>query len=341
MKKLKLLFITPKIHEQHDDFAFTSLWARAFSDAGFEVMTICMEKGESSLPFPVYSMGKEDGLPKWRSLLRYWRLIIGLKYDRVFVHMSAPMLGAGCWWWWLRGIPTYFWYTHYTQPMSLKIGGRMVKRMFCAMKGSLPQYEGDPRKVVTGHGIDTKFWDVPELLEDEREPATHLLAVHRISRSKRLDLLIKAMEFLPAEYTLTHYGRTQDPGDDVKFEGEIKELIAKSGLENRVKLMGSVPMPELRKIYPRYRVIANMVPQTIDKSAIEAMYCGLTPVLARDHAAAIGLPSAPKSEDPKDIADYILNLRLMSRDELRRIIDEKHSLASLVQKMSVYIREGN
>lgn len=340
MKRLKLLFITPKIHERHDDFAFTSLWARAFADAGFEVITICMEKGESSLPFPVYSLGKEEGLPHWRNVLRYWRLLLGLRYDRVFVHMSAPMLGAGCWWWWLCRIPTYFWYTHYTQPLSLKIGGRMVKRFFCAMQGSLPQYDQDPRKTVTGHGIDTRFWDVPELPDAEREPLTHLLAVHRISRSKRLHLILQALESLPPEYTLTHYGRTQDPGDDVKYESEVKALAETPKLKGRVRFMGSVPMPELRDVYPHYRVIANLVPQTIDKSALEAMYCGLTPVLARDHAAAIGYPTAPKSEEPSDIAEYIRNLTPMPREELRKIIDAKHSLPSLVEKMAAYIREG-
>ncbi len=341
MKKIKLLFITPKIHERHDDFAFTSLWARAFFEAGFDVTAVCMEKGVCSLPFPVYSLGKEEGLSRWRSLLRYFRLIIGLKYDRVFVHMSAPLLGFGSWYWWLRRIPTYFWYTHYTRPLSLKIGAHMVKRMFCAMKGSLPHYEGDPRKIVTGHGIDTLFWDVPEIPEAEHEPATHLLAVNRISRSKRLHLILRALEFLPPEYTLTHYGRPQDPGDDVKYEAEVKTLAESSALKGRIKFMGSVPMPELRQVYPRYRVIANLVPQTIDKSVLEAMYLGLTPIIAPDQAEAIGYPDSPKSLSPEDIANFILNLKLKKREDLRRIILERHSLKSLVRRMSEYIIKGN
>lgn len=340
MEKQKLLFITPKINVKDDDFAFTSLWAKAFADAGFDVQVICMQKGENTLDLPVYSLGKEEGLPRWRSVLRFQKLIMTLDYDRVFVHMSARWLGAGCWWWWLKRIPTYLWFTHYTQPFSLKLGGRMVKRFFCAMQGSLPHYDHDPRKTVTGHGIDTAFWDVPETPESEREPAQHLLAVHRISRSKRLDLVLRALEILPAEYTLTHYGRPQDPGDDVQYEQEMKRLIESPKLVGRVKFMGSVPMPELRKVYPRFRVMVNMVPKTIDKSVLEGMYCGLTPVMARDQAAAIGYPTAPADETPEKVAEYIRGMSLNTREELRRMVMEKHSLKSLLEKMAVYIREG-
>ncbi|MFA6429342.1 MAG: glycosyltransferase family 4 protein [Patescibacteria group bacterium] len=341
MTRQRLLFITPKIHERDDDFAFTSLWARAFANAGFDVTVICTEKREHSLPFPVYSLGREEGLPRWRQFLRLQKLLMTLKYDRVFVHMSAVYLASGAWWWALRRIPTYLWYTHYTKPWYLTLGAPVVKRMFAAMSASLPQFDGDPRKIVTGHGIDTDFWNVPAVPEEEREPATHLLAVHRISQSKRLHLVLRALALLPKEYTLTHYGRPQDPRYDPAYEQEIRSLINSPELVGRVRLMGAVPMPELRAISPRYRVVINMVPKTIDKSVLEAMYCGCTPVIARDHAEAIGYPDAPKSEDPKDIADFILHLQLKSREELRQIIDEKHSLPALVERMAVYIRAGN
>ena len=337
----RLLFITPKIHEKDDDFAFTSLWAKAFAAAGFEVTVICGHKGETSLTMPVISVGGEKGWPHWKSFLYFQKLILTIPHDRVFVHMNPRWLAAGAWYWWLRRIPTYLWYTHYTQPLSLRIADKIVKRIFCAMKESLPQYNNDPRKVITGHGIDTVFWDVPALPDAEREPATHLLAVHRISRSKRLDLVLRALELLPPEYTLTHYGRPQDPGDDVAYEQEMKRLIESPKLQGRVKFMGSVPMPSLRQVYPKFRVMVNMVPKTIDKSVLEAMYCGLTPVMARDQAEAIGYPDAPAGETPQDVANFILNLKIMPREELRRIVDEKHSLPRLVERMAEYIRAGN
>lgn len=338
---MKLLFITPKIKEDDDDFAFASLWAKEFAKQGFEVTVICLERGKHSLPFPVYSLGKEEGLPNWRWFLRFQKLILTIPHDRVFVHMNPRWLAAGAWYWWVRKIPTYLWYTHYTRPLSLRIGDKIVKRMFAATADCLPQYNNDPRKVVTGHGIDTEFWNTPLVSIDERKPMTSLLAVHRISRSKRIDIVLRALKFLPKEFTLTHYGRPQDPRADLEYYEEIKKLAESPELKGRVHFMGPVPMPDLKKIYPRYRVLVNMVPDTIDKTVLEAMYSGVTPVITSGHAKAIGFPNAPKDASPEAVAEYIKNMKVEEPEYLRSIVREKHSLSGLVQKMGEYIKKGN
>lgn len=336
----KLLFITPKIDETHDDLAFASLWAKAFKDAGFDVTVICTHQGSHSLDFPVYSLGGERGVSRLGQFIKFQKLITSLSYDRVFVHMTPRWLGAGAWWWRWKEIPAYLWFTHYTRTLALRIGEIAVKRMFAATKECLPYYEGDPRKVVTGHGIDTGFWNTPEIPAAEREPVTHLLAVHRISRSKRFDLVLRALALLPPEYHLTHYGRPQDPRTDPAYGDELRKLVEELHLQGRVKFMGSVPMPELRKIYPRFTSFINLVPRTIDKTVLEAMYCGLTPVITRGHAEAIGYPDAPTDDSPEAIAEFIKSLQPKSRAELQKIVVEKHSLVSLVKKMSAYICAG-
>jgi len=338
MKK-RLLFITPKINDKDDDVAFAALWAKGFSEAGFDVTIICGEKGETSLE-NVYSVEHKQG-GRFGSLFRFWKLMFSLKYDRVFVHMNTRWLAAGAVYWKLRGIPTYFWFTHYTRTTSLKIGEIAVTRFFCATKESLPHYDGDPRKIVTGHGIDTEYWNVPELPDSERQDEKHLLAVHRISRSKRLDVVLKALALLPSEYRLTHYGRPLDPSIDNNYQGEIETLVKDLGLSDRVRFMGSVPMPSLKEIYPRFRVFINLVPKTIDKSALEAMYCGLTPVIIQGHAEAIGYPDFPKEDTPEGIAEFIRGMRLHSREELQSIVEQGHSMKSLINKMSSFIMLGN
>ncbi|HWQ99432.1 MAG TPA: glycosyltransferase family 4 protein [Candidatus Methylomirabilis sp.] len=338
---MRLLFITPRIDERHDDLAFASLWAKAFADAGYEVTVIAGEVGTHTLSLPVHSVGHEQGGSWLRSFLRFQKLVVSLKYDRVFVHMNTRWLAAGAWYWWMRRIPVYLWFTHYTRTASFRIGEICLKRMFAATKESLPQFEGDPRKIVTGHGIDTKFWDVPELPDAERESATHLLCVHRISRSKRFELVLKALALLPSEYRVTHYGKPQDPSQDPEYAAEIDGLVSSLGLKDRVRFMGAIPMPELRKVYPHYRAFINLVPRTIDKSALEAMYCGLTPVMTRGHSDAIGYPDAPFDDSPEAAALFIKTMTMKPRAELRRIVEEGHSLKRLVEKMSVYIRPGN
>lgn len=337
---MRLLFITPKIDECHDDLAFASLWAQAFIDAGYELVVICGEKGETRLTCPVYSLGHVPGESRWRSLFRFERLICTLSYDRVFVHLGQRWLGAGSWWWKLRSIPAYVWYTHYTNPFSLRLGMSAVKRAFAATADSLPQYTGDPRKIITGHGIDTRFWNVIPKPDSEREPVTHLLAVHRLSRSKRLELVIRALALLPESYQLTHYGRPQDPINDAGYFEELQQLVHALGLDNRVHFMGSVPMPALRDIYPRFRVFINMAPRTIDKTVLEAMYAGLTPIVTRSQADGVGELTAPVDDSPEAIATYIKSLQLVATDKLRSIIDQRHSLRALIEKMSIYIQPG-
>lgn len=337
---LKLLFITPKIDESHDDLAFASLWAKAFSDAGFDVTVICTAKGETSLDIPVISLGGETGTPRWKQVLRFWKLLLTMPHDRAFVHMTPRWLFMGCWYWWLKKIPSYLWFTHYTNTISLKVGSRVAKRMFAATKECLPHYEGSPKKVVTGHGIDTSFWKTEPVPEEAREPKTHLLAVHRISRSKRFELVLKALAHLPSEYRLTHYGRPQDPRFDPTYQQEIESLIASLNLQDRVELKGSIPMRDLRSIYPRYRSFINMVPQTIDKSVLEAMYCGLTPIMNRGQAEAISYPNSPENDEPETVAQFIQSMELTSREELQRIVREGHGLDRLIEKMSEFIRPG-
>ncbi len=337
---MRLLFITPRIDERHDDLAFASLWAQAFIDAGYDVMVICGEKGETRLTCPVYALGHVPGQSRVRSFLRFQKLICSLKYDRVFVHLGQRWLGAGAWWWKMRSIPTYLWYTHYTNPLSLRIGMWATKRAFAATKDSLPHYEGDMRKVVTGHGIDTAFWKMDHIPLVQREPETHLLAVHRLSRSKRLELAIQALTYLPSEYTLTHYGRPQDPINDAGYAEELRALVKGLGLQNRVRFMGAIPMPDLRAIYPRYQRIINMAPRTIDKTVLEAMYAGLTPIVTRTQAEAIGEIQCPATDDPRDIAAYIRSSPIVPRQVLQEVVEARHSLRALIEKISSYVRLG-
>lgn len=333
---MKLLFIAHKIHEKDDDFAFTSLWVKEFIRQGFEVEVICLEKGVHSGGFPVYSLGKESGAGRIKTILNFWRLILTLKYDRVFVHMNPKWVQAGALYWWIRGIPVYLWYTHYTMHLPLRVSHFLCKRLFAATAESMPQYNGDPKKVVTGHGIDVGFWSAEPLSRDNHLPQNELLSVHRICRSKRLHLAVEALKYLPEEYNLTVYGRVLEQD----YYQEVLGLIEKLNLGSRVRFRGSVPMPELRKVYPQYQIMINMALETIDKTILEGMLFGVTPITTAGNAKAIGLPSAPKDDIPETIADFVLHAELLPQDKLCNIVKEGHSLKSLVRKMGEYIKAG-
>ncbi len=334
---MKLLFITQKIHERDDDLAFVLLWIKEFERQGMDVEVICLEKQEYTGTTPVHSLGKEKGYGRFKRTLIFLSYIFRLKYDRVFIHMNPEYATLGGCYWTIRGIPMYLWYTHYQMYLHLRVAGWLCKRMFAATPQSLPQYEGSKKKVILGHGIDLSFWQHGPTTKPPDAPF-HLVSVHRICRSKRLELVILALLHLPVEYDLTVYGRDVEKD----YYSELVALVKKHGLEQRVHFKGPLPMPELKQVYPRYRLMVNMAMETIDKTMLEGMLYGLYPVTTPGNAKAIGLPLAPDAETPEAVASFILSKQWERYDEayLKQIVEEKHSLQSLVKQMNTYIKPG-
>ncbi len=328
---MKLLFITQKLHAQD---TFGILWINEFRRQGFDVTVLCLEDRVSPQEFPVYSMGKEKGYGKIRQVLRFWQLIGSLSYDRVFIHMSPVwgMLGAPVFI--ARRKPTYLWYTHYKLSFSMRVVGWYAKRLFCATPQSLPQYEGYSKKVVIGHGIDLTVWPKRE---NHTENSHELLMVHRLSRSKRVEIVLQALMHLP-EYTLVIYGIEAEKD----YVRELRKLIEKLSLSDRVTFKGTIPMTDLPSIYQSHRLILNMATETIDKTMLEAMTCGCYPVVTQRNAEAIGIPLAP-NDDGKGVTDFIQQYHEqipMRADEMYRVVETRHGLRGLIAKMGSFIMPG-
>ncbi len=331
-KYKKLLFITQKIDEQDDDLAFVTQWVDEFILIGYEVEVLCLQQGSFDDRFPVFSLGKEKGYKKLKRIFRFYKYIFSNKHDRVFVHMNPEYFTLGGWYWYLKGVPMYLWYTHYTTHIHLKLAGFFCQRMFAATKQSLPQYEGDQKKVVTGHGVDVDYWCSENKCLDSRK----MVMVHRLSRSKRVELGIQALKFLPKEYTLTIYGRPVDS----QYYKELQAVVKENGLAERVTFKGPVPMPELRTLYLQYSIMINMASETIDKTMLEAMCNGTYPVTTSNNSKAIGLSKSPVNDSPKVIAEFIKSgvIESLNGIELLSIVKERHSLDSLINTLSGYIK---
>jgi glycosyltransferase involved in cell wall biosynthesis len=333
--KTTLLFLTQKIDEQDDDLAFVAQWIDQFIAKDFEVKVICLEKGEFDDRFSVYSLGKEEGLGTVRRLIRFFKYIFTLKYDTVFVHMNPEYFTLGGWFWFLSRKPMYLWYTHYTNHIHLKLAAFFCKKMFAATKQSLPQYEHSSKKVVTRHGVDVHYWNKENTCIDPKK----MIMVHRLSRSKRVELGIQSLLHLPKEYTLTIYGRPID----ADYYQELKDLVKNNNLQDRVEFKGAVPMPELRDIYPNYRIMINMASETIDKTMLEAMCNGIFPVTTSSNLEAIGIPLSLGEDSPESIAKLITSTYLQDFTQLRLVgvVKDKHSLNNLIEKMCHLIKADN
>lgn len=340
---MKLLFITQKLHGQD---VFGILWIEAFRDAGYDVRVICLEWRPTEamaalgrvddVSFPVYSLGKEKGVGKLMQVLRFICLTFTLSYDRVFIHMS-PVWGLfGALAFIIRKKPTYLWYTHYKMQAGLRLLGWYGKRLFCATQQSMPHYEGSSKKVVVGHGIDMYYW--PKCKNMTTNP-NKLLVVNRLSRSKRLELIIHALTLLPASYSLDIYGIEAEKD----YVAELNALTYKLGLGSRVAFRGTVEAKYLATLYITHRLILNMASETIDKTMLEAMTCGCYPVTTARNAAAVGIPAAPEVDTPEAVAAFIEMYHdhaPIDVDTMYSVVAERHSLTSLIEKMDAYIHPG-
>ena len=200
-------------------------------------------------------------------------------------------------------------------------------------------YVNDKKRVITGHGIDISFWgEAYKKVADNEKSDLELVSVHRICRSKRLEIVIKALILLPDNFSLTIYGRDVEKD----YAKELYELVENEKLEKRVRFMGPVPMHKLRFIYPKYSIMVNMAWETIDKTMLEGMLFGIYPVTTKRNAKAIGLPFAPEADTPEAVASFILNFERyrLSAENLRKIVIEKHILSNLVIKMNEYVKDG-
>lgn len=330
---MKLLFITQKLKDQD---SFGVLWIRELIRQGFDVTVVCLEGSPESFEFPVHTLGKEKGVGKFGSTARFEKLIATLEYDRVFVHMAPIWYTLGFWLWAAKRTPTYLWYTHYKMQLGVRLFGWFGTRFFCATPQSLPQYDGSPKKIVTGHGIDLRFWPKRRNVSNS---SYRLLVVHRLSRSKRLELSIRALLLLDSRFTLDIYGIEAE----ADYVAEMKKLVADLKLQSRVTFHGTIPMQKLPDLYSRHRLLLNMASETIDKTMLEAMTCGCYPVTTAGNAAAIGIADAPPEDTPEVIADFVkkyADKAPIDGDAMYRAVEAHHSLEGLVKKMGEYIRGG-
>ncbi len=331
---MTILFITQKLHGQD---AFTIQWVRAFIRRGYAVTVLCLEASDQ-LPsdFPVHSLGKERGATKVRQIIAFESFITTLSYDRVFIHMTPVWSVFGLWYWRLRGIPVYCWYTHYAMQVGVRLIGWFGTRFFCATAQSLPQYNHSPKKTVVGHGIDLSYWQKRENICADPH---RLLCVHRMSRSKRFDITLNALALLPQAFTLDVYGIEAEPD----YALQMRSLCNSLGLSSRVTFHGTVSYEALPALYIRHRFSINMASDTIDKTMVEAMTCGCYPVTTKGNARAIGISSAPMYDSPEAVKDFILthlDRPPMDPEEMYRIVSDRHGLDRLICAMDAYISQG-
>lgn len=302
---MKLLILTQKVDKNDPVLGFFHRWLEAFAGHFDQIEVIALGKGEMSLPgtVRVHSLGKEEGLSKLTYLWRFYRYAWGFRreYDAVFVHMNQEYVLLGWMVWRLLGKPIYLWRNHAKGNFFTCLAVLFSKKVFYTSPQSFTaQFK---KAVAMPVGIDTEFFKPdPAVL---RKPDS-LIFLGRISPVKKVHEFLRWFATLDSRMTATVAGEAL-PNDREYFEG------AKRIANQRVQFIGAVSQDGARGLYRTHEAYVNKTPAgSFDKTIFEAAACGAQILV--------------DNEDLKFLEGK-------SSSELRRYVEENHSLTLLVNRL--------
>jgi glycosyltransferase involved in cell wall biosynthesis len=332
---------------------FTTDWVNALARRCDEVVVITMAMGSLRLEPNVtaYSVGLEKGRGKARRVIAFyallWKVLRERRINVCFAHMNsvfavlgAPLLKA-------FGVPTLLWYAHKSVTPTLRVAERVVD---AAVTSSASGFQLPSRKLtIIGQGIDTdRFSPSPE--PRTSEGPLRLLSFGRISRVKRLEIILEALALLRVNEPRLEF-ECRIVGDPPNADGQayLSELQARTkalGLEREVSFSPGIPYHQAHDIFAQADVFLNPGDtDSVDKTGLEAMSCGV-PMITSNIAfkdilpAEMQPPSIVPKNDPEAFADALAKMAHWSPEERRAFglrgraaVVAEHSIDSLADKL--------
>ncbi len=354
---MKLLIVTQKMDQNDDLLGFMHAWVNEFARHCLKVTVICLEQGLLDLPsnVSVLELGKSKVRKSIKSkvLRRIYYIINFYKfiwkeranYDVVFVHMNFEYLLLGGVWWRLIGKKISLWYAHGHVPLLLYPVLWLSHIVFTSTRSGFRI--ASPKVHVIGQGIDTEKFKVQNPKSKDENQKLKIVTVGRISPSKDYETLVKAAEILTqngVDFEIQSIGKPATEGDLI-YEDRIKRMAVESGLNNKIKFIGTVANRDLPSYLEEADIFVNMgLTGSLDKAMVEAMSMEL-PVITCNEAMleVLGLFKDKlmfEKENPESLSNYIIWFTLSPTEEkenlgkaMRKIVQEDHALPQFILKI--------
>lgn len=333
---MKLLIVTQKVDKEDPILGFFHSWISEMAKWTKHVTVIGQQVGKYDLPrnVSVLSLGKESQVSKIRQVIRFRHFIKNAEYDVVFVHMVPIWVFFGASIWKKLKKPVYLWYEARGARWPLRYALKNVDKVFSASRHGMP-IETD-NSVITGHGIDTNVF---KFYEGERKSGL-LISVGRITKAKRIDLLLQCLEELPSTYKL-HLVGTEITDEDKALRKWIEKEVSDKGFIDRVKIE-KLPPHKVSEALSEAEIFIHASETALDKAVLEAMAVGCIPVSLNE--ATYGPGFLLHDTEPKEFSariEYVHNLpesekakvRTMFRSEIERNHSLSHLAMNLVHQM--------
>ncbi len=331
---MRLLVVTQAVDRRDPILGFFHRWLQMLAPQCDRLIVIGQRVGDKDLPgnVRVESLGKEEGSPTIGQVLHFWRIILlnAGGYEAVLVHMTPIWIVLGAPVWILLRKRMYLWYEARGVRWPLRVALKLVRKVFSASEFGMPIKTR--RSIITGHGIDVEVFR-----PSGQEPEKGLLVtVGRVTKAKRLDILLQALRQLPPYCRLTIVGKAMTLQDKA-LEIELQEFIHNNGLNNRVTI-GPLPPEETQRLLDRAQIFLHSSETSLDKALLEAMAYGI-PVVSCAVAAQDVLPDACRST-PETFAAVTAKLlemppaeRQALSSDLRMRVAHGHALGELVRRL--------
>ncbi len=343
---MKLLMITRKVDRQDHLAGFTYNWVKKIGESlnksGGKLTVICLQKGDTKglENTKIYSLNKNPGKNKLSSFFKFQKLAWQLvpRSDGVFCHMNPEYTIA------VAPAAKFFrkkivsWYVHQSVTLRLRILEKLANKILTTNRES---FNLQSKKVqVVGHGIDTATFKPGT---PESNPQLSLLSIGRISPSKDIESMIKAVDILKDRgqlVTLKIIGGPGLPGQQTYFDS-LKKMIKAMNLEAQVEMTGAIAHQNIVPYLQSADIFVNLSKTGLDKAVLEAMACECL-VITSSAAIKSTLPGnlIIKKDRPDLLAIKIDELNKMSlagkaklKTELREIVVKNHNLDNLVGKI--------
>lgn len=353
---MRLLIFNLKMDADDGVLGFTTDWVNSLAARCEHVYVITLQSGAIRVAdnVEVFSIGKERGCGKLTMLANLYRLIWRVlrqgRIDAAFAHMNymfallaAPLLK-------LFGKPIVLWYAHGSIPFLLRPTEWAVDRIVASSRSGFRLRTS--KLTVIGQGIDTDRFTPAG---PARETVTRLLTLGRISRIKRLELVIDAIARLKrtAPQLILQCELVGDPlsPDCWTYQQELADRIAQQGVPDRVRLLPGIPFHKAHEAMAQADLFINSADtDSVDKTVLEALSCGV-PVITSNAAFVEIFPPALKVTGlvPKNDVDALARaiqtfceLPQYARADLarlgRKMVVDDHSLGSLADKIMRELR---
>lgn len=281
---MKLLIITQKVDLDDPILGFFHRWIEEFSKHYEKLTVICLQKSKNILPenVKVLSLGKETGKSRLKYLWRFYKYILQERnnYDAVFVHMNQEYVVLGWELWKLLGKKIYLWRNHAKGNFWTRYAVWVSDKVFYTSPQSFTaQFKNSKQMPV---GVDTEaFFPNPKI----KVTPNSILALGRISKVKRLEVLIEALLELNRAGKNFYTTIVGSPVNDIdsEYERELKVLARPLIESGQLVFRLGVPHNETPDIYRSHAIYVNLTPPgSFDKTIFEAIACGLNVIWSKD-----------------------------------------------------------